>query len=92
MEQYQANSELGSPMLLSNQSDVSMWGWMIPTVIVTITRIEVSANQVDYAESGYVFVIGRARPLVTFTRLDTTLLPTTGRRSGRKDGEILEQD
>ena len=70
VEQYQANSELGSPILLSNQRDVALWGWVIPTVILTVTRIEVSANQIEYAEFGYGFAIGCARPLVTFTRLE----------------------
>ena len=39
---------------------------------LSITRIEVSANQVEYAEigHGFVAVLGRARPLVTFTKLD----------------------
>ncbi len=52
---------------------------------------EVCANQVDLAESRYNFVIGRASPLVTSTRLDTYFLATTGRISGNKDGEFEER-
>ena len=69
-----------------------MWEWVIPAVILTITGIEVSANQVDSAESGYIFVIGRARPLVNIHKARYYLAPYNGQMIKREGWRTLQQD